>query len=126
VPIVQVTALRQRVGVDLDVVSRAIADAVSRGLGEKSSGTWAIRQTLAPGAYPEGVDDAPSTRPMRPIRRSSGSAPSRDGRRARGARALAVAGIVVRELGLQPGNAFVAWDELHAGRVHTGGGMPGP
>ena len=31
-PIVQVTALRQRVGVDLDVVARAIADAVSREL----------------------------------------------------------------------------------------------
>ena len=37
----------------------------------------------------------------------------------------AVAGTVVRELGLEPGNVFVVWDELQAGRVHTGGGMPG-
>ena len=27
--------------------------------------------------------------------------------------------------GLEPGNAFVVWDELEAGRLHTGGGMPG-
>ena len=37
----------------------------------------------------------------------------------------AVAGLVVRELGLEPGNAFVVWDEFRAGRLHTGGGMPG-
>ena len=62
-PIVQVTALRQRVGVDLDLVSRAIADAVSRELGEEPSGTWVTWQTLAPGAYREGVDDAPLDQP---------------------------------------------------------------
>ena len=53
-PIVQVTALRQRVGVDLDVVSRAIAVAVSRELGEEPSGTWVTWQTLAPGRLPGG------------------------------------------------------------------------
>ena len=37
----------------------------------------------------------------------------------------AVAGTLVRELGLEPGNAHVVWDELRAGRVHTGGYMPG-
>jgi len=37
----------------------------------------------------------------------------------------AVAGTIVRELSLEPGNAFVVWEELQAGRVHTGGGMPG-
>ena len=37
----------------------------------------------------------------------------------------AVAGTVVRELGLEPGNAFVVWDELRAGRAPHGGGMPG-
>ena len=125
-PIVQVTALRQRVGVDLDLVSRAIADAVSRELGEEPSGTWVTWQTLAPGAYREGVDDAPLDQPDAthpPIVRISafeGRPPELV------ARVLsAVAGIVVRELGLQPGNAFVVWDELQAGHEHTGGGMPG-
>ena len=37
----------------------------------------------------------------------------------------AVAGTLVRELGLEPGNAHVVWDELSSGRVHTGGYMPG-
>ena len=122
----QVTALRQRVGVDLDLVSRAIADAVSRELGEEPSGTWVTWQTLPPGAYREGVDDAPLDQPDAthpPIVRISafeGRPPELV------ARVLsAVAGIVVRELGLQPGNAFVVWDELRAGNVHTGGGMPG-
>ncbi len=80
----------------------------------------------SPGAYHEGVDDAPLDQPEAthpPIVRISafeGRPPELV------ARVLsAVAGIVVRELGLQPGNAFVVWDELRAGNVHTGGGMPG-
>lgn len=125
-PIVQVTALRQRIGVDLEVVSRAIVLAVSRELDEDASGTWVTWLTLPPGGYREGEDDAPSEQPPAthpPIVRVNafeGRAPDVV------ARVLsAVAGTVVRELGLKPGNAFVVWDELHAGRLHTGGGMPG-
>ena len=69
-PIVQVTALRQRVGVDIDAVSRALAVAVSRELGEEPSGTWVTWQTLPPGAYREGQDDAPLEQPARRTRRS--------------------------------------------------------
>ena len=125
-PIVQVTALRQRVGVDLGVVSRAIVLAVSRELAEDPSGTWVTWQILEPGSYREGENDAPHEQPPAthpPIVRVNafeGRAPDVV------ARVLsAVAGAVVRELGLEPGNVFVVWDELQAGRVHTGGGMPG-
>jgi len=125
-PIVQVTALRQRVGVDIDVVSRAIVLAVSRELGGDTSGTWVTWQTLDPGGYREGGDAAPLEQPPAthpPIVRVNafeGRAPDVV------ARVLsAVAGTVVRELGLEPGNVFVVWDELQAGRLHTGGGMPG-
>lgn len=125
-PVVVVTALRQRVGIDLDVVSRAMVQAVSTELGEDPSGTWVIWQTLAPGSYREGEDDTPLEQPRAthpPIVRVSafeGRAPDLV------ARVLsAVAGTIVRELGLEPGNAFVVWDELQAGRLHTGGGMPG-
>ena len=62
-PIVQVTALRQRVGVDVDAVSRALVLAVSRELGEDPSGTWVTWQTLPPGGYREGENDAPSEQP---------------------------------------------------------------
>ena len=125
-PIVQVTALRQRVGIDIDAVSRALVLAVSRELDEDPSGTWVIWQTLAPGCYREGTDDAPSEQPLSthpPIVRIT-AFEGRDPDRV--ARILsAVAGTIVRELGLDPGNAFVIWDELHAGRLHTGGTMPG-
>jgi hypothetical protein len=126
-PIVEVTALRQPVGVDIDVVARALVHAVSQELGEEPSGTWVTWQTLPPGGYREGGDDAapseqpPATHP--PIVRVNafeGREPDLI------ARILsAVAGTIVRELGLEPGNAFVVWQELGAGRLHTGGGMPG-
>jgi hypothetical protein len=125
-PIVQVTALRQPVGVDIDAVSRAIVLAVSAELDDDPSGTWVTWQTLVPGGYREGVDDAPSEQPAAthpPIVRVNafeGRPPDVV------ARVLsAVAGTVARELGLEPGNVFVVWDDLVAGRLHTGGGMPG-
>ena len=125
-PIVQVTALRQRVGVDIDAASQAIVLAVSTELGDDPSGTWVTWQTLAPGSYREGVDDAPSEQPRAthpPIVRVNafeGRPPDLV------ARVLsAVAETVVSELGLDSGNVFVVWDELGAGRLHTGGGMPG-
>ena len=125
-PIVQVIALRQRVGVDVDAVSQAIVHAVAAELGEDPAGTWVTWQTLSPGAYREGDELTPSEQPAAthpPLVRVSvfeGRPPETV------ARVLsAVAGTIVRELGLEPGNAHVVWDELHAGRVHTGGFMPG-
>ncbi len=125
-PIVQVTALRQRVGVDIAEVSREIVLAVSRELGEEPSGTWVTWQTLAPGSYREGEDDAPHEQPAAthpPIVRIN-AFEGRDPDLI--ARILsAVAGTIVRELGLEPGNAFVVWDDVAPGRLHTGGSMPG-
>jgi len=125
-PIVQVTALRQRVGVDIDAVSRALVLAVSRELDEDPSVTWVTWETLAPGGYREGEHDPPSEQPVSthpPIVRIN-AFEGRDTDVV--ARILsAVAGTIVRELGLEPGNVFVVWDELVAGRLHTGGGIPG-
>jgi phenylpyruvate tautomerase PptA (4-oxalocrotonate tautomerase family) len=125
-PVVQVTALRQRVGIELGHVSREIVLAVSRELDSDPADTWVTWQTLDPGAYREGEgeppppEQPPATHP--PLIRVSafeGRSPDLV------ARVLsAVAGTVVRELGLEPGNVFVVWDELEAGRVHTGGSMP--
>ncbi len=122
----QVTALRQRVGTDLDAASRAIVLAVSREIEEDPQGTWVTWQTLPAGTYREGENDAPAEQPAAThpplvrINAFEGRSPETI------ARVLsAVAGAVVRELELDPGNVFVVWDELHAGRLHTGGGMPG-
>ena len=125
-PIVQVTALRQRVGVDTNAVSRSLATAVAAELGEEPAGTWVTWQTLEPGAYHEGGGEAPLEQPAGthpPIVRVSafeGRPPELV------ARILStVAGTIVRELGLEPGNVFVVWDELRGGHLHTGGSMPG-
>ena len=34
-----------------------------------------------------------------------------------------VAGTLVRELGLAPGNVFVCYEEVHSGALYTGGGV---
>ena len=124
-PIVQVTALRQRVGIDLGDVSRAIAAAVGAELGADPAGTWVTWQTLDPGSYREGLDSAPAVQPGAthpPLVRISAF----EGRPPELVERVlsAVAGTLVRELGLRPGNVFVVWDELPAGRVHTGGTIP--
>jgi phenylpyruvate tautomerase PptA (4-oxalocrotonate tautomerase family) len=124
-PIVQVTALRQRVGIDLGAVSSAIAAAVGSELGEGPSGTWVTWQTLDPGTYREGLDSSPGVQPASthpPLVRISAF----EGRPPELVQRVlsAVAGTLVRELGLEPGNVFVVWDELRAGRVHTGGTIP--
>jgi phenylpyruvate tautomerase PptA (4-oxalocrotonate tautomerase family) len=124
-PIVQVTALRQRVGADLGAVSAAIAVAVGGELGEDPARTWVTWQTLDAGTYREGLDAAPAVQPESthpPLVRISAF----EGRPPELVECVlsAVAGTLVRELGLDPGNVFVFWDELRAGRVHTGGTIP--
>ncbi len=100
----------------MNAVSRALALAVSGELGEDSSGTWVTWQTLAPGGYREGENDAPLEQPRAthpPIVRVSAF----EGRSPEVVAHVlaAVAGTIIRELGLAPGNAFVVWDELQAG-----------
>jgi hypothetical protein len=126
VPIVQVVALRQPAGVDVDRASRAVALAVSNELGEAASGTWVTWQTLSPGGYREGETDAPSEQPHTthpPIVRVLAFEGRPDDVIAR--TLSAVAETLADRLRLEPGNVFVTWEELSAGRVHTGGGLPG-
>ena len=125
-PILQVTALPQPVAIDVSAASAALALAVSVELGEELSGTWVTWQTLAAGTYIEGDTRGPEQQPRAthpPIVRVlafQGRPPEVV------ARVLsAVAETIVRELDLEPGNAFVVWDELQAGQVHSGGVMPG-
>jgi hypothetical protein len=124
-PVVEVTALPQPAGVDVGAATAALARAVSSALGEEPAGTWVVWRTVEPGRYLEGADapavQPPSTHP--PLARVI----AYEGRPADLiARVLsAAAGALVAELGLEAGNAFVTWDEVHAGRVYTGGSVLG-
>ena len=121
VPILQVTALPQPLQVDLGDAATALAHAAAAALGEPPNGVWVTWQTLEPGLYSEG-GDAPAAQPRSthpPVVRIlalEGRPPDLV------ERVLAdVAEAVVRELGLESGNAFVHWETLRAGTVYTGG-----
>ena len=125
-PIVQVVALRQPAGVDVDGASRAIALAVSAELGEDPSGTWVTWQTLAPGGYHEGDADAPSEQPHSthpPIVRVLAFEGRPD--ELSGAFSPPLLRPSSPSSASSRGTSSSRWDELRAGRVHTGGELPG-
>jgi phenylpyruvate tautomerase PptA (4-oxalocrotonate tautomerase family) len=119
VPVVEIRALPQP-GVDTDAVAAHVCEAVASLLGEEPSGTWATWQTLA---YTEGTDarfEQPSdTHP--PLVRVTAF----EGRPPAVVRGIleTVADTLGRELGLDPGNVFVVYDEVCAGRLYTGGSV---
>lgn len=123
-PILEVTALPQAESVDIEAVEQALVRAASAELGGAAA-VWVVWRSLEPGHYSEG-DAAPATQPATthpPIVRIvayEGRSPELIARVT-----VAVAETLVRELGLAPGNAFVSWEELRAGRVYTGGGVLG-
>ena len=124
-PILEVTALPQPGSVDIAAVESALSRAVAAELGEDPAGTWVVWRSLELGRYAEG-DAVPASQPATthpPIVHVL----AYEGRSAEiVARVIAVIGeTLVHELGLAPGNAFVVWDELRAGRVYTGGGVLG-
>ena len=124
-PLLDVAALPQPDHVDLGTVEAALIHAVAAELDEEPSGTWVVWRALEPGRYAES-GNAPALQPASthpPLVRViayEGRSPEIVARVL-----VAVAETLVRELGLAAGNAFVMWDELHAGRVYTGGRVLG-
>jgi phenylpyruvate tautomerase PptA (4-oxalocrotonate tautomerase family) len=123
VPILQVEALPQAPGVDVEAALTALCGEVAVLLGEESSGTWATWRTLE--HYVEGANE-PRVQPVSthpPIVRVI----AYEGRdRGRVAHLLArAAEVLARELGLEHGNVFVLYDEAQPGRLYTGGEVVG-
>jgi phenylpyruvate tautomerase PptA (4-oxalocrotonate tautomerase family) len=119
VPIVQVEALPQAPGVEVEPALATLCGEIAAALGEQPSGTWATWRTLE--HYLEG-SDAPTVQPPAthpPLVRLIAY-------RGREPEVVAellelVADVLSRELRLEDGNVFVLYEEAQPGRLYTGG-----
>jgi hypothetical protein len=123
VPIVQVEALAQAPGVEVEQALATLCGEIAGLLGEEPSGTWATWRTLE--HYVEGSDGRAvqpnSTHP--PIVRLIAY-------RAREPEVVTellrcAAGVLARELRLDAGNVLVVYEEAQPGRLFTGGEVVG-
>jgi phenylpyruvate tautomerase PptA (4-oxalocrotonate tautomerase family) len=122
-PVIEISALPQREGVDTDAALRDVTRAVAGALGEDQRGTWATWRTIEPGRYAEGAEQ-PHVQPETthpPLVRvvafegRSGDLVERV--------LVAVADALADALGLERGNVFVRYEEAAAGRLYTGGSI---
>jgi phenylpyruvate tautomerase PptA (4-oxalocrotonate tautomerase family) len=124
-PVIDISALPQREGVDAAAASAALTEAVAAVLGDEPRGTWVVWRTIEPGLYVEG-DDAPPVQPaathppLVEVIAYEGRPPELVERLL-----VTVADTLARELRLEHGNVFVRWVEATAGRLYTGGGVAG-
>jgi phenylpyruvate tautomerase PptA (4-oxalocrotonate tautomerase family) len=117
VPVVRIRALPQ--AVEIGPVAAAVATALAAELGEDPRGTWVTWETVE--AYAEG-DEAPVAQP-----RDTHPPIVAVLARARPAEAIArmlrcVGDTLVRELGLEPGNVFVTFEEVDPARLYDASG----
>lgn len=121
-PVVEIRALPQA-DVDVEVVLAAVTRELAAFLDEEASGTWATWEEIPAGRYSEG-GDAPATQPRSthpPLVRVTafeGRAPNVVAGMLR-----SVAETLARELGLEPGNVFVRYEEQVPGKLFTGGSV---
>jgi phenylpyruvate tautomerase PptA (4-oxalocrotonate tautomerase family) len=121
-PVVEIRALPQP-GLDVGPVLAAVTQELAAFLGEEASGTWATWEEIPGGRYSEG-GDAPAAQPRSthpPLVRVTafeGRAPNVVAGMLR-----TVAETLARELGLEPGNVFVRYEEQVSGRLFTGGAV---
>ena len=119
-PVVRIEALPQGDAVELESVLAAVCRDVATFLGEEPRGIWATWHTLE--RYVEGTGTTPALQPRAthpPLVRLitfQGKKPEEVAGLLR-----CVAETLVRELALDPGNVFVAYEEARRGRLFTGG-----
>lgn len=124
-PVVEIRALPQRDGVDIDAALKAVTTELAALLNEEPSGTWATWEEIVPGCYVEG-GDAPHEQPRSthpPLVRVTAF----EGRPPELVAAMleAVADVLAHRLELERGNVFVLYEEARAGRLFTGGEVRG-
>jgi phenylpyruvate tautomerase PptA (4-oxalocrotonate tautomerase family) len=123
VPIVEIEALPQAPGVDLEQTLTALCIEIAALLGEEPSGTWATWRSLE--HYLEG-SDGPAEQPESthpPLVRVialKGREPELVAEILR-----CVARVLARGLRLEEGNVFVVYEEARPGRLYTGGQVVG-
>jgi hypothetical protein len=123
VPIVQVEALPQAAGVEVEQALMVLCGEIAGLLGEEPSGTWATWRTIE--YYVEG-GDGPAVQPASthpPIVRLIAY-------EGKGSGLVAMllqrtADVLARELRLEDGNVFVLYDEAQPGRLYAGGEVVG-
>jgi phenylpyruvate tautomerase PptA (4-oxalocrotonate tautomerase family) len=125
VPVVEINALPPQTGIDVARVLAAVTRDLAAVLGEEPRGTWATWQPLEPGRYVEGdvaADRQPAAThpPLVRVTGFEGRPPELVARML-----TTVAETLARELGLEPGNVFVRYEEARAGRLYTGGSIAG-
>lgn len=122
-PVIEISALPQRDGVDPKTALHDVTRAVAAVLDEDARGTWATWRTIESGQYAEG-SDAPHVQPRAthpPLVRVIAF----EGRPADLVERvlLAVADVLAGALGIEPGNVFVRYEQVTAGRLYTGGSI---
>src|SRR4249919_87422 len=109
-PVVRIRALPQR-GVEVRVVAQAVATALAAEIGHDPRGSWVTWETVD--VYAEGSvtpnEQPRDTHPPLAIVSAKRRSPE-----VIGAMLRCVGDTLVQELGLQPGNVFVTYEEIHA------------
>jgi phenylpyruvate tautomerase PptA (4-oxalocrotonate tautomerase family) len=117
-PVVRIRALPQP-SVDVRAVAAAVATALAEELGEDPRGTWATWETVE--AYAEGgvtpAEQPRDTHPPIATVLARGRPPETVARMLR-----SVGDTLVHELGLEPGNVFVTFEEVDPGRLYDASG----
>jgi phenylpyruvate tautomerase PptA (4-oxalocrotonate tautomerase family) len=118
VPVVRIRALPQP-SADLRAVASAVATALAAELGEDPRGTWATWETVE--VYAEGdvtpVEQPRDTHPPLATVTARARPPEVVTRMLR-----TVGDKLVGELGLEPGNVFVTYEEVEPGRLYDAPG----
>jgi phenylpyruvate tautomerase PptA (4-oxalocrotonate tautomerase family) len=118
VPVVTIRALPQP-SRDVGAVAAAVATALAQELGEDPRGTWATWETVA--AYAEGgetpAEQPRDTHPPLATVLARGRSPEIVARMLR-----CVGDTLVDELGLDPGNVFVRFEEVEPDRLYDASG----
>jgi len=119
VPVIQVEGLPQAPGADVERALGTVCEEVAALLGEEPSSTWATWRTLehyAEGRESPAVQPASTHPPLVRVIAFEGRAPEQVAEILR-----LVAAVLARELRLEEGNVFAAYEEAHPGRLYTGG-----
>ena len=118
-PLIEIRALPQPAGVDVGRVLEAVTHGVAAVLGEESRGTWATWEEIPFERYSEGgltVTEQPASTHPPLVRVAGGGRPAE----LVGRILDTVSEIMTRELGIEPGNAFVRYEELPPERLRLG------